>query len=263
VRRSAQPDRLRCPTCTDGLLAMSGDDGLAPGTCDQCFGRLVSARDVDLACETNALPLIPDHVGPGDPDFLCPICGGPFAQVASGGVEVDVCTRCGARWFDVGESEVAARWISGAHELSESTATPRTDTDLEHTAVAVASTTPPGFLETLVVAVFRFLTWPWQQASPKSWTAVTVCEECETEVTLDRSLTTNLSVLFESFEPFDASFKRPADIFGPGLRRCASCSHVFCRDCADERYPRPWVTAWNCPACGHTFRTEDRTPHDG
>jgi Zn-finger nucleic acid-binding protein len=101
------PPDLRCPTC-DVLLAGRDDEAMPAGTCGECFGRYVSEADARLLAEHTGRAFVrPGDLGSGDSDFLCPECTGPFAPVISGGVEIDVCTRCGGRWYDVGEEEVA------------------------------------------------------------------------------------------------------------------------------------------------------------
>jgi Zn-finger nucleic acid-binding protein len=106
------PDKasLNCPRCRE-KMANTTRDGIEAHTCLYCNGVWVSGAALDgiLARENNppaksALLAGCKHQSDNTANRHCPTCQHEtLYQVASQGVELDLCPRCNGLFFDEGE----------------------------------------------------------------------------------------------------------------------------------------------------------------
>jgi Zn-finger nucleic acid-binding protein len=99
---------MQCPRCDKQVLE-DGAGALGDAVCSSCHGRLVASPSSDELIEREAgldtsqvRELAQQFSGP---QLGCPRCRHKMSPVTLKGSPVDLCTGCGALWFDAGELE--------------------------------------------------------------------------------------------------------------------------------------------------------------
>lgn len=103
---------MRCPRCSDQMLATHSYDGIEIERCPACHGVWLDASELEKLLAAAPRELLSDdgRFAPTDqpgPKLPCPSClGGQLIKLnsrARPGTIVDSCTVCYGTWLDAGE----------------------------------------------------------------------------------------------------------------------------------------------------------------